>query len=66
MSYKYDDSSYIYAQLSVAFEALELDYSWKDFFLILFLLIQLILPKFWLLILMSKKNVLDHSILLLF
>lgn len=25
MSYKFDDSSYMYAQLSVAFEALELD-----------------------------------------
>ena len=26
MSYRYDDSSYMYAQLSVVFEALEMDY----------------------------------------
>lgn len=27
MSFKYDDSSYMYAQISIALEALQLDYS---------------------------------------
>ena len=30
MSFRYDDSSYMYAQLSVAFEALEMDYEAEE------------------------------------